>query len=137
MTMLRLETAALYCGVNILILLVLSVLVVSGRRRHKIRLGDGGNPAFNRAVRAHGNAAEYIPAGLIAIVVLSLFESLPGWVLHATGLSLTAGRIFHAIGLHTGELNIGRLAGMTLTWAAYLIAGVALLYVGFGQQLGG
>ena len=53
--MLRLEVAALYAGVNILILLVLAVLVVAGRRKHKITLGDGNNEAFGRAVRAHGN----------------------------------------------------------------------------------
>ena len=72
--MLRLEIAALYAGVNILILLVLAVLVVAGRRKHKITLGDGGNTDFNRAVRAHANAAEYIPAGLVGIVVLALME---------------------------------------------------------------
>ncbi len=47
--MLRLEIAALYAGVNILILLVLAVLVVAGRRKHKITLGDGGNEAFSDA----------------------------------------------------------------------------------------
>ncbi|MCC6787347.1 MAG: MAPEG family protein, partial [Hyphomonadaceae bacterium] len=72
--MLRLEVAALYAGVNILILLVLAVLVVAGRRKHKITLGDGNNEAFGRAVRAHGNAAEYIPAGLVGITLLALFD---------------------------------------------------------------
>ena len=135
--MLRLETAALYCGVNILILLVLSVLVVSGRRRHKIRLGDGGNPDFVRRVRAHANAAEYIPAGLIGLVVLSLFEGLPIWVLHGAGISLTLGRILHAAGLHAGELNFGRMGGMVLTFLSYAILGLALVYVGLSHQLGG
>src|SRR5690348_6455500 len=120
--MLRLEMAAIYAGVNILILLVLSVLVVSGRRRHKIRLGDAGNEDFARAVRAHGNAAEYIPAGLVGLLMIALMDpATPLWLLHASGLSLTAGRILHAIGLHTGVLNAGRLLGMTLTWIAYLL----------------
>jgi uncharacterized membrane protein YecN with MAPEG domain len=135
--MLRLEIAALYCGVNILLLLVLGYLVIAGRRKHKIRLGDGGNPIFNRAVRAHANAAEYIPAGLIGLVVLSLFEALPIWVMHGAGISLTVGRILHAAGLHTGELNFGRMAGMMLTFLAYAILGGALIYVGLSHQLGG
>lgn len=134
--MLRLEVAAIYAGVNVLLLLVLGYLVIAGRQKHKIRLGDGGNALFSRAVRAHGNAAEWIPAGLVGIVLLALFENLPIWVLHAAALSLTGGRILHAVGLHTGELNFGRMAGMVLTFLSYLIMGLALIYAGFGQQLG-
>ena len=134
--MMRLEIAALYCGVNLLVLLVLSVMVAMGRRRHKIVLGTGENDAFNRAVRAHGNAAEYIPAGLVGLVVLSLFEALPLWTLHAAGASLTFGRIFHGLGLHAGPLNIGRVLGMVLTWASYLLMAGALIYVGLNHKLG-
>lgn len=134
--MLRLEVAAIYVGINILLLLVLGYLVISGRQKHKIRLGDGGNVDFSRAVRAHANAAEWIPAGLIGLVVLALFESLPIWVLHAAAISLTAGRIIHALGLHTGTLNLGRVGGMILTMLSYLILGAALIYVGLGQGMG-
>jgi uncharacterized membrane protein YecN with MAPEG domain len=131
-----LETAALYAGVNILILAVLAVLVMLGRRRHKIVLGDAGNADFNRAVRAHANAAEYIPAALVGLVTLALFDpATPVWLLHAAGLSLTAGRILHAIGLHAGALNAGRVLGMTLTLLAYLLMGGGLLFAALTQQL--
>ncbi|UPT64304.1 MAG: MAPEG family protein [Hyphomonadaceae bacterium JAD_PAG50586_4] len=134
--MLRLEIAALYAGVNILILLVLAVLVVAGRRKHKITLGDGGNSDFNRAVRAHANAAEYIPAGLVGIVVLALMEpASPLWLLHAAGISLTVGRILHGLGLHAGTLNFGRMFGMVLTWLSYLLIGGGLIAAGLAQQL--
>jgi uncharacterized protein len=134
--MLRLEVAAIYAGVNILILLVLAVIVVMGRRRHKIVLGDGANEDFNRAVRAHANAAEYIPGGLIGIVLLALLDpAAPLWLLHAAGLSLTAGRILHGIGLNAGMINIGRMLGMTLTWLSYLLIGGGLIYAGLSQQL--
>lgn len=134
--MLRLEIAAIYAGVNILILLVLAVLVVSGRRTHKITLGVADNRDFERAVRAHGNAAEYIPAGLVGIVLVALMEpAAPLWLLHASGLSLTAGRILHGIGLHTGILNAGRMIGMVLTWIAYLLLGGGLIFAGLAQQL--
>lgn len=132
----RLEIAALYAGVNILLLLVLAYLVVAGRQKHKITLGDGGNQDFQRAARAHANAAEYIPAGLVGIVLLALFEGSPVWLLHSCGISLTLGRIFHGIGLHTGILNTGRLAGTALTWLAYLLIGGGLIHaalvVGYG-----
>jgi uncharacterized membrane protein YecN with MAPEG domain len=134
--MLRLEIAALYAGVNILILLVLAVLVVAGRRKHKIRLGDAGNEDFARAVRAHGNAAEYSPAGLVGILMLALLEpAAPLWLLHASGISLTAGRILHGFGLHTGVLNAGRMLGMVLTWIAFALMGVGLIQAGLAQQL--
>lgn len=134
--MLRLEIAALYAGVNILILLVLAVLVVGGRRKHKITLGDGNNEAFSRSVRAHANAAEYIPAGLVGIVLLALFDpATPIWLLHASGISLTLGRILHGWGLHTGTLNFGRMMGMVLTWLSYALIGGGLIWAGLAQQL--
>lgn len=131
-----LETAALYAGVNILILVVLAVLVILGRRQHKIVLGDGGTEAFSRAVRAHANAAEYIPAALVGLVTLALFDpATPVWLLHSAGLSLTIGRMLHAFGLHTGALNWGRVLGMTLTLIAYLLIAGGLLYAALTQQL--
>jgi len=131
-----LETAALYAGVNIFILLALGVLVMLGRRKHKIVLGDAGNEAFTRAVRAHANAAEYIPAALVGITLLALFDpATPAWLLHAAGLSLTSGRVLHGFGLHTGALNAGRMLGMTLTWLSYVLIGGGLIYAGFSQQL--
>lgn len=131
-----LEIAALYAGVNILILLVLAALVIMGRRQHKIVLGDAGNADFSRAQRAHANAAEYIPAGLVGLVTLALFDPATSPLfLHACGLCLTAGRVLHGIGLHTGVLNIGRMLGMTLTLLSYLLIGGGLIYAGLSQQL--
>jgi hypothetical protein len=134
--MLLLQAAAIYAGVNILILLVLSVLVVGGRRKHKISLGDAGNEDFLRAQRAHANAAEYIPAGVVGLVTLALFDPATSPLfLHACGLLLTGGRIIHAVGLHTGVLNAGRVIGMALTWIAFLLIGGGLLYAGLSQQV--
>lgn len=134
--MLRLEIVALYAGVNILLLLILAYVVVASRRRHNIRLGDAGNEDFLRAQRAHGNAAEYIPAGLVGLLILALLEpAAPLWLLHAAGLTLTLGRILHGVGLNTGVLNLGRQLGVVLTWVAYLLIGGGLLYAGVAQQM--
>jgi hypothetical protein len=131
-----LEIAALYAGINILLLAGLAVLVMMGRRRYKIVLGDAGNQDFTRAVRAHANAAEWIPAGLVGLVLLALFDpATPPWLVHAAGISLTAGRILHGFGLHAGALNAGRVLGMLLTLIAYLLIGGGLLYAGLSQQL--
>lgn len=134
--MLRLEIAAIYAGINILILLVLAYLVVAGRQKHKIVLGDGDNADFRRAVRAHANAAEYIPSALVGIVLLALLEpAAPTWLVHASGISLTAGRLLHAFGLHASPLNLGRRLGVVLTWLAYLLIGGGLIYAGVVQQM--
>jgi uncharacterized membrane protein YecN with MAPEG domain len=119
-----------------LLLLFLSVLVGAARRKNKILLGDGGIAPLNRAIRAHGNAAEYIPAALVGLLALALFDpATPLWLLHAAGISLTLGRILHAVGLHTGALNPGRIIGIMLTWISYLLIGGGLIYAGLAQQL--
>ncbi len=131
-----LEVAAVYAGINILILLALSVLVVGGRQKHKIRLGDAGNEDFLRAQRAHANAAEYVPAGVVGLVTLALFDPVVSPLfLHACGLLLTGGRVAHAIGLHIGVVNAGRTIGTALTWLAFLLIGGGLLHAGLTQQL--
>ena len=63
------QAAALWAGLNLLVMLILSVLVVRQRRKHRVAAGDGGVPELLQAQRAFGNASEYIPtavAGLVA-----------------------------------------------------------------------
>jgi uncharacterized protein len=123
------EWAAVYAGVNILILLVLAVRTVGARRATKVALGDGGDPVMLRAIRAHGNAAEYIPAGIAGLILLAWMPETPTWLLHAAGLSLTLGRIFHGVGLCMGEINIGRMVGTVLTWVSFALLGFGLIIV--------
>jgi uncharacterized protein len=134
--MARLEYAALYAGANILILLVLAAVVVMNRRRHKIEFGDGGHEQMARAIRAHANAAEYIPAGLGGLILLALLEpAAPTWLLHGAGISLTLGRVLHGWGLNRARMTGARRIGVALTWVAYLIMGLGLIYAGLAQQL--
>ena len=121
-----LQGAGLWIALHLLLLLGLSFRVVMLRRRHRVGLGDGDVPELTRAVRVFGNAAEYTPAGLIAILTLAL---LPAPLLaHAVGALLLAGRLAHAFGVsRSGGVSFGRTAGMLLTWAAYGVAAGALL----------
>jgi len=122
------HAAALWVGLNLILLLVLSVLVVRLRQKHKIALGDQGIPELARAIRAFGNATEYVPAGLIAITVLALNED-SGLAVHIVGLLLFLGRLTHAIGLsNSGGTSLPRAIGIVLTWVAYVFAAVALLF---------
>jgi len=54
------------------------------------------------------------------------------WIIHAIGGTLTIGRILHAIGItrSTGP-SVLRFVGMILTWIAYVIGIVALLWAIF------
>jgi hypothetical protein len=121
------SAAALWSSLNLFLLLVLSGLVVRQRRQHRIPVGDGDVPELRRALRAFGNAAEYIPAGLAALAVLTVAGANPV-LIHVIGATLLVGRIAHAVGLsRTTSTSLGRLVGMVLTWLAWLIAAVALL----------
>lgn len=130
MTMVSIHAAGLWSGLLILVLITLSGLTVRLRRRHLVAFGDGGNDDLTAATRAFGNAAEYIPAGLIALILLALMGA-PALMIHAIGATLLIGRIAHAVGLvfQKGP-SLGRVAGMVLTYTALLVAAVAL--VGYG-----
>jgi hypothetical protein len=122
------HAAALWVGLHLILLLVLSVLVVRQRRAHGVVLGDADIPALTQAVRAFGNATEYVPAGLIAIAVLAMVGA-PPMMVHLTGLLMLVGRVSHAIGLsRSGGASILRSAGVILTWLAYILGGVALIF---------
>ena len=121
------HAAALWVGLNLFLLLTLSVLVVRQRRRHRVELGDGDVPELTRAIRAFGNATEYVPTGLVALAVLAL-TGAPAALVHLTGLALFVGRVAHAIGLsRSSGATPPRAVGVTLTWVAYIVAGVSLL----------
>lgn len=72
---LSLHAAALWSGLLIVWLLGLSVLVVMRRRRHRVLFGEGGEAEMTTAVRAFGNAAEYIPPGIGALILLGCWAS--------------------------------------------------------------
>ena len=122
------HAAALWVGLNLLMLLVLSALVVRQRQRHRVLIGDEGVPELLRARRAFGNATEYLPAGIGALAMLALVGS-PSPVIHGVGVVLFAGRIAHAWGISTNAgPSFGRSAGTLLTWLAFLFAGALLLF---------
>ncbi|WP_397396418.1 MAPEG family protein [Phenylobacterium sp.] len=119
---------ALWCALHLLLLLGLSLLVVRQRRRHGVALGDGDVAELARAIRAFGNASEYIPMGLVGLTALTL-AGAPGLAVHIGGLVLFAGRLAHAIGLsRSGEASPLRAAGVAATWAAYIFLAAALLF---------
>ena len=123
------HAAALWVALHLLLLLVLSALVVRLRQKHKVALGDEGIPELAQAMRAFGNATEYVPAGLAAIIVLAILTDKGSLLVHIVGFTLFAGRVVHAIGLSTnGGASVWRAIGIVLTWLAYVFLAAALLF---------
>ena len=126
------HAAALWAGLGLLLLLVLSLLVVRQRQTHAVMLGDGGVPQLAQAIRAFGNAAEYLAPGLVGLAIMAM-AGAPGVAVHICGLVLSAGRVCHAIGLsRTSGPSRLRSVGMVLTWVAYILEAVALVIFGLG-----
>lgn len=122
------HAAALWVGLHLLLLLVLSALVVRQRQRHRVLIGDEGVPDLLRARRAFGNATEYVPAGIGALAMLALVGA-PSLVVHGVGAVLFLGRVTHgwALSVSAGA-TLGRSAGTLATWLAFLFAGALLLF---------
>ena len=122
------HAAALWTGLHLILLLVLSVLVTRQRRKHHVEIGDGGVPALNQAIRAFGNAAEYVPAALVGLGVLALAGAMP-LLIHPIGFMLFAGRVMHAVGLsRSTSVSWLRTVGVLATWVAYVALAAALLF---------
>ena len=122
------HAAALWAGLLLLLTLTLSIQVVQQRRKHKVLIGDEGIPEMVQAVRAFGNATEYIPPALAGLAILALAGASP-LVIHVAGLALFSGRALHAVGLsRSGGASFPRTIGMIVTWVAYLFLIVALLF---------
>lgn len=122
------HAAALWVGLHLLLLLVLSLLVVRQRQRHKVALGDGGVPELSQAIRAFGNATEYVPAAMVGIAVLAVVDA-PPLAVHVAGFLLFVGRVLHGVGLsNSGAASFPRAIGILMTWIAYVFLGAVLLF---------
>ncbi|CAN5355877.1 MAPEG family protein [soil metagenome] len=94
------HAAGLWAALCIVLLLVLSGLTSANRRKHKVSVGDGGNTTMAFASRAFGNASEYMPIALVALILLAL-SGYPTWSIHLIGGAFFVGRILHAWGMLT------------------------------------
>ncbi|MFD1190646.1 MULTISPECIES: MAPEG family protein [Phenylobacterium] len=122
------HAAALWVGLNLFLLLTLSLLVVRQRQRHKVALGDGGVPELAQAIRTFGNATEYVPAALVGLAVLAIVEA-PPLAIHVAGFVFFVGRVLHAVGLSSsGGTSFPRAIGILMTWIGYVFLGAVLLF---------
>ena len=129
-TMTPVQAAALWSGLLLLLMLLLSVRVALNRKKHKVLLGDGTASQITLPGRVFGNAAEYVPVGVGALALLAML-GMPAMAVHAVGTVLLAGRLIHAVSLSDKKPTFGRVLGMALTYLALFTAGGMLVVHAF------
>ena len=96
------------------------------RRAYRISIGDGGNEALHRRIRAHGNYVENMPVVLILLALVELAGGDPR-VLWGTAILFVISRLLHAFGMDRPSPSRLRMFGMIgSTVALVLLAGYAI-----------
>jgi uncharacterized membrane protein YecN with MAPEG domain len=99
-----------------IIFIRLSFAVIGLRRKNKVGLGSGGHEDLERAIRAQGNFAEYVPFGIILFACLEL-NGAPWWLVAIPGITLIIGRLIHAVGINQPPPDFSkRVLGMKFTF---------------------
>ena len=125
--------AYLVCSAILVILyFVLAINVSMTRRKTRTGIGAGNDPGgpMNKAVRAHGNAAEYVPI-FVALFLYFLLAGAGGWITWVVVIVTTC-RVLHALGMFMSkDFNSPphplRALGALGTYLGGLALGIALL----------
>ena len=103
-----------------IIFIKLSFAVIALRRKNQVGLGSGGHDDLERAIRAQGNFAEYVPFGIILIACLEL-NGAPWWLVAIPGIALIVGRLIHAKGIQMPPPDFSkRVLGMKFTFGTLI-----------------
>ena len=114
-----------------IIFIRLSFAVIGLRKKNRVSLGSGGHDDLERAIRAQGNFAEYVPFGIILIACLEL-NGAPWWLVALPGITLVIGRLIHAKGINVPPPDFSkRILGMKFTFVTLM----ALIVLNLGWVL--
>ena len=121
---------ATYAALLALWLVFLSMRVIALRGNPMfafLAFGRRDDTSLERAIRAHGNLAEYAPTMLILLYLLEQGGATAA-VLQGLGAAFLAGRILHGVcfGFMRERLPL-RIGGTVLTLSPILIAAILLL----------
>ena len=124
------QAFALWAGLNLALMVLLSMNVARHRFFSNTTFGMGDDPVFQHAIRTHANNSENVPVTLLAIAVLVVLGYSSTWI-HALGGALLVGRLLHAIGLGIMQSKMDipppRAIGMVITWSVMLVCAVAMI----------
>lgn len=123
---------SIIAAVLTIIFVKLSFSVISLRKKNRVGLGNGGHEDLERAIRAQGNFAEYVPFGIVLIACLEL-NGAPWWLVALPGITLIIGRLIHAVGINVPPPDFSKrvlemmftfgtlitLALLNLVWSLY------------------
>ena len=127
-------TSAIYASASAFLIVWLSLNVIKVRTAKRIILGDGNDEELLTAIAAQLNAIEYIPIALLLLFSLE-YNDANLIIVHALGIALIIGRIVHAKGLLSGNLN-ARVLGMKITiWTIVGLAATNLIFIPYGLTL--
>jgi uncharacterized membrane protein YecN with MAPEG domain len=113
------------------IFIKLSFAVIGLRRKNKVGLGSGGHEDLERAIRAQGNFAEYVPFGIILVSCLEL-NGAPWWLVAVPGITLIIGRLIHAVGINVPPPDFSkRILGMQFTFMTL----ITLIFLNLGWSI--
>jgi uncharacterized membrane protein YecN with MAPEG domain len=104
----------------------LTIRIGALRRAYGISVGDGGNEALQRRMRAQLNFAENAPIVVLLIAAIEIAGAGESWLAYVAGAFVLA-RVAHGFGMDGGKAQIGRMIGVVVTLATQLfLAGVAV-----------
>jgi len=119
------QITALYAAIMGLFIIYMAKRVTDVRLSMKGPPNDEQKKLLDVAVRAHGNAIEYIP---IALILLGLAE-MNGWTMywvHGLGAMFVLARFSHAYGFTKsgGKLSKFRFHGILFSWLSIVALSV-------------
>ena len=117
-----LPVTMIFAGVAAILNFWLALRVGQVRHSQNVSIGDGGNEAVIRRMRAHSNYVEFTPFVLILIGVIELADSgapAPLWLWIVAAVYFL-GRIGHGLGMDGGRLSKGRSIGTITTMLTLL-----------------
>jgi uncharacterized membrane protein YecN with MAPEG domain len=115
-----------FAGVAAILNFWLAFRVGQVRGSQKVSIGDGGNEAVIRRMRAHANYVEFTPFVLILLGVIEFSHSgspAPTWLWAVAGIYFI-GRVAHGVGMDGGALGKGRSIGTITTMLTLLGLGI-------------
>lgn len=127
---LNFKIVPIYAALLAFLYLALTAFVITARKKERVLLGPGDDPRspLFRAVRAHGNFAEYTPFLLMLMAFLEL-QGCDALLLHALGSLFVFSRLMHAISIGGAQHSMKlRVRSMMATLFLFAVTALANLY---------
>lgn len=121
----------IYIALAALVFLGLSARVIRYRMLNQISVGDHGDKAMIKLMRAHANCVETLAIGLPLLIGVEM-QGAPVWLIHLLGIALVSGRVLHAAGFLRSPQNlllrqIGMILGFTMMLISVIYIFIAAL----------